>query len=42
MENKYGIFVVKVLHFSIFLGLIWTWTLCLKIFLDLGCIWTDF
>jgi len=30
MEKKCGIFVVKMLHFSKFLDLIWTWTLCLK------------
>ena len=32
MEKKCDIFVVKKMHFSSFLGFIWTWTLRLKIF----------
>jgi len=38
MEKKCGIFLVKGLHFSTFLDLIWTWTLHLKIYFGL---WLD-
>jgi len=39
MQKKYGIFVVKKLHFSNILDFIWNWTLHLKKFLDCG--WTN-
>jgi len=39
MQKKYGIFVVKKLHFSNILDFIWNWTLHLKKFLYCG--WTN-